>query len=147
VHNVDGSLQSTTYPSGYYIYNGYDQAQRTNFVGDLASPGVSYIDDATYTPSGLLTGSHGADTGNGPLITNSLSYNNRLQPTSISGATTSNTIFSLSYAYGPTGQNNGNISIYQAILKQKPDAKAKQLDDLLKKQSQGKLNDALKQCP
>jgi hypothetical protein len=53
----------------------------------------------------------------------------------------------LSYAYGPTGQNNGNISIYQAILKQKPDAKAKQLDDLLKKQSQGKLNDALKQCP
>jgi YD repeat-containing protein len=110
VHNVDGSLQSTTYPGGYYVYNGYDQAQRTNFVGDLANPGVSYIDDATYTPSGLLTGSHGADTGNGPLITNSFTYNNRLQPTSISGATTSNTIFSLSYAYGPTGQNNGNIS-------------------------------------
>ena len=39
------------------------------------------------------------------------------------------------------------LKIYQAILQQKPDAKAKQLDDLLKKQSQGKLNDALKQCP
>ena len=39
------------------------------------------------------------------------------------------------------------LKTYQAILKQKPDAKAKQLDDLLKKQSQGKLNDALKQCP
>jgi hypothetical protein len=38
------------------------------------------------------------------------------------------------------------LKTYQAILKQKPDAKAKQLDDLLKKQSQGKLNDALKQC-
>jgi hypothetical protein len=39
------------------------------------------------------------------------------------------------------------LKAYQAILKQKPDAKAKQLDDLLKKQTQGKLNDALKQCP
>jgi hypothetical protein len=39
------------------------------------------------------------------------------------------------------------LQTYQAILKQKPDAKAKPLDDLLKKQSQGKLNDALKQCP
>jgi RHS repeat-associated protein len=110
VHNVDGSLQSTTYPGGYYIYNGYDQAQRTNFVGDLASPGVSYIDDATYTPSGLLTGSHGADTGNGPLITNSLTYSNRLQVTGISANTSASTIFSLGYTYGPTGQDNGNIS-------------------------------------
>jgi len=39
------------------------------------------------------------------------------------------------------------IKTYRAILKQKPNTKAKQLDDLLKKQSQGKLNDALKQCP
>lgn len=39
------------------------------------------------------------------------------------------------------------LKTYQAILKQKPDAKAKPLDDLLKKQSQGKLNDTLKQCP
>jgi|SRR5579862_3207709 len=39
------------------------------------------------------------------------------------------------------------LKTYQAILQQKPDAKAKPLDDLLKKQSQGKLNDALKQCP
>jgi hypothetical protein len=39
------------------------------------------------------------------------------------------------------------LKTYQAILQQKPDAKAQQLDDLLKKQSQGKLNDALKQCP
>ncbi|PYT72372.1 MAG: hypothetical protein DMG39_10130 [Acidobacteria bacterium] len=39
------------------------------------------------------------------------------------------------------------LKAYQAILKQKPDAKAKPLDDLLKKQSRGKLNDALKQCP
>jgi hypothetical protein len=39
------------------------------------------------------------------------------------------------------------LKTYQAILKQKPDAKAKQLDDLLKKQSQGKLDDSIqKQC-
>ena len=39
------------------------------------------------------------------------------------------------------------LKTYQAILQQKPDAKAKALDDLLKKQSQGKLRDSLqKQC-
>ena len=39
------------------------------------------------------------------------------------------------------------LKTYRAILQQKPDAKAKPLDDLLKKQSQGKLQDSLKQCP
>jgi hypothetical protein len=39
------------------------------------------------------------------------------------------------------------LKTYSAILQQKPEAKARPLDDLLKKQSQGKLQDALKQCP
>jgi len=39
------------------------------------------------------------------------------------------------------------LKTYNAILQQKPEAKAKPLDDLLKKQSQGKLQDSLKQCP
>ena len=39
------------------------------------------------------------------------------------------------------------LKTYRAILQQKPDAKAKALDDLVKKQSQGKLKDSLKQCP
>lgn len=39
------------------------------------------------------------------------------------------------------------LKTYQAILQQRPDSKAKPLDDLLKKLSQGKLNDSLKQCP
>ena len=39
------------------------------------------------------------------------------------------------------------LKTYQVILQQRPDAKAKSLDDLLKKQSQGKLDDTLrKQC-
>ncbi len=39
------------------------------------------------------------------------------------------------------------LKTYSAILRQKPGAKAKPLDDLLKKQSEGKLDDSLKQCP
>jgi hypothetical protein len=40
------------------------------------------------------------------------------------------------------------LKLYSAILQQKPDAKSKLLDDLLKKQSQGKLAEALnKECP
>jgi hypothetical protein len=39
------------------------------------------------------------------------------------------------------------LKTYQSILQQKPDAKAKALDDLQKKQSQGKLTDFVqKQC-
>jgi hypothetical protein len=39
------------------------------------------------------------------------------------------------------------LKVYSAIVQQKPDAKWKTFDDLLKKQSQGKLDDALrKQC-
>jgi len=39
------------------------------------------------------------------------------------------------------------LRVYTAILQQKSDAKSKVLDDLLKKQTQGKLDDALrKQC-
>jgi hypothetical protein len=39
------------------------------------------------------------------------------------------------------------LKVYSTILQQKPDAKWKPFDDLLKKQSQGKLDDALrKQC-
>jgi hypothetical protein len=40
------------------------------------------------------------------------------------------------------------LKVYSAILQQKPDAKWKTLDDLLKKQIQGKLHDTLgRQCP
>jgi len=38
------------------------------------------------------------------------------------------------------------LKTYQAIWQEKPDAKSKALDHLLKKQSEGKLKDALKQC-
>jgi hypothetical protein len=39
------------------------------------------------------------------------------------------------------------LKVYSAILQQKPDAQWKTLDDLLKKQSQGKLDGTLrKQC-
>jgi hypothetical protein len=39
------------------------------------------------------------------------------------------------------------LKVYTAILQEKPDARSKPPDDLLKKQSQGKLDDALrKQC-
>lgn len=108
-YNVDGSLDHTVYPSGYYIYDGYDTAQRSNFVGDLVNS-VTYVDDATYTPSGLVASALLDDTTNVALITDSFTYNNRLETTVTSASTSAHTIFSLGYAYGPTGQNNGNVS-------------------------------------
>jgi hypothetical protein len=39
---------------------------------------------------------------------------------------------------------SSTLKVYSAILQQKPDAKSKLLDDLLKKQSEGKLDAALR---
>jgi len=37
------------------------------------------------------------------------------------------------------------LKMYSVILRQKPDARSKLLDDLLKKQNQGKLEDTLRE--
>jgi len=108
-YNVDGSLNELTYASGTTLNYAYDQAQRQNFVADLIN-NIGYVDSATFAPPGPMTGYSGASTSTFSGITNTFNYNNRLQPTGISANTSASTIFSLGYTYGPTGQDNGNIS-------------------------------------
>lgn len=109
VYNVDGSLNELTYPSGTILNYAYDQAQRPIYVADLINS-ITYANNATFAPPGLMTGFTAGATANFTGITPATTYNNRLQPTGISAATPTSTIFSLSYAYGTTGKNNGNLS-------------------------------------
>jgi RHS repeat-associated protein len=106
---VDGSLNELTYASGTTLNYAYDQAQRQNFVADLIN-NIGYVDSATFAPPGQMTGFLGGTTASFSGITSAFNYNKRLQPTAMSATTSASTIFSLGYTYGPTGQDNGNVS-------------------------------------
>ncbi len=109
--NHDGSMDSLTYPSGHKLAYTYSGAARALTAKDMtASPNIAYVSSVLYTPDGAIgryvMGSSSTFAG----ITASLAYNNRLQPSILSASTAAQTIFSLSYGYGPIGQNNGNVS-------------------------------------
>lgn len=74
---------------------------------DLSS-GTNYISAATYGPDmslvGFLSGSGGAAT-----ITNSFSYNKRLQPVSMSASTPGATVFSIGYDFHFGNGDNGDV--------------------------------------
>jgi len=105
-YNLDGSVQSITYPSGRtltYIYNqGANSASQVVSITDSTGP-INYVSQATYAPPGeLATASYGS----GISISNS--YNSRLQPSTLSAANTLQTIFSLTYNFSP-GTDNGTV--------------------------------------
>jgi RHS repeat-associated protein len=70
---------------------------------------INYATGASYDPAGGLTGfvSGGSSTFAG--ITNSFSYNKRMQPVNMSAASPSGTIFSLNYDFHLGVANNGNV--------------------------------------
>ena len=109
LYNQDGSVAKITYPSTNAVTYSYNGAGRATQAVDVAN-NINYVTGATYTPpGGLLTYKNGV-TGTFAGITVTNGYNNRLQPTLISGATPTTTLFSLGYGYGPANQNNGNPS-------------------------------------
>ena len=103
-YNLDDTLATQTYPTGKTFTFRYDSAGRAT---DVSGGGDTYVSSVTYA-------AHGAPSqvslGNG--IVENTSFNNRLQPCTISAGSH----LTLSFAYG-TGQpgcgdysdNNGNI--------------------------------------
>src|SRR5258708_39746503 len=78
-YNLDSSVKTVTYPSGATVTYTPDSAGRTLSAVD-AGNNINYVTGATYGPHSALTGFiSGQRTGfNG--ISNSFSFNNRLQP-------------------------------------------------------------------
>jgi RHS repeat-associated protein len=108
-YNFDGSL-ATQDQNLTYSYNG---AQEPVAVSGGAN---QYVSQAHYTPTGQLAsvGLGGPPGAGDPAITETVSWNNRLQPTrikAVANAGSAGTLFDISYSYDQGGgRNNGNVA-------------------------------------
>jgi RHS repeat-associated protein len=114
-YNLDGSVNTLTYPSGKVVtytpwHNGALGVSVPQDAKDQAS-GINYVTGATYGPDGSL---NGFVSGNSPTfagITNTFSYNKRLQPLTMSATFGSplQTVFSIGYDFHFGNGDNGNV--------------------------------------
>src|SRR6266436_6699354 len=87
-YNLDGSLKTLTYPSLRMITYTPGRAGRPVQAKDTANS-INYVTSAIYAPPGNLTGmTNGLIAGNFNGIITTNTYNSRLQPITISAATT-----------------------------------------------------------
>lgn len=110
-YNVDGSIASITYPSGRVITYAYNNAQQATSVVDTTSS-TNYITGATYAPHGALASAvHGQVSGGFAGVTESYTYNNRLQTVTHTASSSNGTVLNHAYSYDlGGGVNNGNIA-------------------------------------
>src|SRR5215472_18196805 len=96
-YNLDGSLKTLTYPSGatitYTPWN--DGTNAVSWPSDAKDNGngINYATSGTYNASGALTGFVSGKSASFAGITNSFSFNKRLQPLLMSAASPSQTLF------------------------------------------------------
>ncbi len=102
--NLDGSLASITYPSGRVVTYAPGGAGRALSAIDQANS-INYAMNAMYAPHGGLASLRN---GAAPIITTN-TYNKRLQPLTLSAATGTNTVMSLTYDFHLNTANNGNV--------------------------------------
>ncbi len=112
-YNLDGSLYKLHYPSGKVVTYTPDLAGRTVSAADSGS-GTNYVTGATYAPNSALA-SFISGSGGAASITNSFTYNQRLQPLAMSASIPGQTLFSISYDFhagngtAGSGADNGNV--------------------------------------
>jgi hypothetical protein len=109
-YNVDGSTASITYPSGRVINYTFNNAQQEVSVVDATSS-TNYITNATYSPQGALSSAvHGLVSGGFAGVTETYTYNNRLQIATHTASSSAGSVLSHTYSYDQGGGiNNGNI--------------------------------------
>src|SRR5581483_8539704 len=106
-YSLDGSLAKLHYPSGAVVTYTPDSAGRITQAVDSGN-GINYVTGAIYDATGALTGFVNGS-GGAAAITNSFSYNKRLQPVTMSATTSSQTVFSLGYDFHFGNGDNGNV--------------------------------------
>ncbi len=106
-YELGGSVRTLHYPSGAAISYSPDSAGRLLSAVDSLN-NINYATGATYQADGQMTGFV-----SGGTITNTFSYNKRLQPINMSANAPSQTVFSIGYDFhvgnGTTGADNGNV--------------------------------------
>ena len=109
LYNLDGSVAQKTYPSGNLITYSYSNAQRVLSVVNSATH-QNFALNATYSPDGQLAGMLNGQSGSFGGITYSRSFNNRLQLTASSAASSNGTAMNFGYSYDQSGGvNNGDL--------------------------------------
>jgi RHS repeat-associated protein len=106
-YNADSTVNTLSDFGGTVFTYSYDSAGHATQVAD--GSGYTYATGAIYTAAGQLSSLNHQLTSGSALYQRSWQYNNRLQPSVISATLNSNTIQSLSYGYGSSGTNNGNV--------------------------------------
>ncbi|MGB8128998.1 MAG: hypothetical protein WCG81_04340 [Candidatus Angelobacter sp.] len=110
-YNVDGSTASITYPSGRVVAYTYNNAQQAVSVVDTTSS-TNYVTGATYAPHGALASIiRGQVSGGFTGITETYTYNNRLQVVTHRATSSGGTALDHAYSYDlGGGVNNGKIA-------------------------------------
>jgi RHS repeat-associated protein len=103
IYNLDNSISTATYPSGAKITYTPDAAGTMVSAVDSGNS-INYVTQATYAPDSSLTGFV-----SGGTITNSFSYNNRLQPLTMEASTPQQKVFGLKYDFQEGNGDNGNV--------------------------------------
>ncbi len=108
-HNLDSTLRTQSYPDGLTVAFEYDSAGRPTKAGRNTVGQIDFAQNVLYAPHGVPDQ---FTLGNG--LTETTTYNNRLQPCTM----TASTLLTLTFKYGATDSgncdvesddNNGNI--------------------------------------
>ncbi len=108
-YNLDSTLETQTYPDGLKVAYKYDTAGRPTKAGRNTVGQIDFAQNVLYAPHGVPDQ---FTLGNG--LTETTTYNNRLQPCTM----TASTLLTLTFKYGATDSgncdvesddNNGNI--------------------------------------
>jgi RHS repeat-associated protein len=109
-HDLAGNVIQMTYPSGMVVQQSFNSAgQLCDVAGSAPSncgtPTNAWATSFVYNPASQAIGFT-----YGNSVSATFGYSNRLQRNSLQYVKGSNALFNLSYAFGSTGSNNGNIS-------------------------------------
>jgi RHS repeat-associated protein len=107
-YNLDGSLATMTYPSGATITYTPNAASQVVSAVDVGN-GINYATQIGYNPPGEITGYINGSSSTFAGITNSFSYDPRLQPVFLQASTPTNTIFNLGYDFHLGNMDNGDV--------------------------------------
>lgn len=113
-YNLDGSLKTLTYPSGRVVTYTTGNAARPTSIVDTTN-NINYATTstgvATYSPPGGLANIlHGLVNGGFTGITESYTYNNRLQLSSVQANSSAQLALGLTFSYAQPTNNNGDIT-------------------------------------
>src|SRR5258708_16304433 len=107
-YNAAGTVKSVAYPSGATVAYEPDAAGRILSALDTGN-NINYVKNGTYGPDGQLTGFLSGQTVSFAGISNSFSFNKRLQPMNMAAASPSATIFNINYDFHVGVGDNGNV--------------------------------------